>query len=65
MTVSLTVTVNICNEAVKRTDCLSAQPAFSVRREETYNLVLATVKDIVLKTHGERANLMWLVNDLV
>lgn len=65
ITASLTDTTNMCNEAVERADDVGAYLAASIRHEDAYRAELNAVKEELVKTHIERANLQWLVNDLV
>lgn len=65
MTASMTNTANKRDEIVKRADILSAQLAASVCLESTYKPVLIVVKEALVKTFVERANLQQLVNYLV
>lgn len=64
VTASFTSMANVRDGAAERADNLCAQLVASVRLKDVYNLELAQVKEGLIETRVERANLRWSVNDL-
>lgn len=65
MASSLTDTTKVRNEAIERSEDLTAQLAASVHREEAHKLDLTAMKEDLSITRVRRANLRWLVNKSV
>lgn len=65
VTVSQSDMANMRDEAVERAYHLSAQIAASIRLEDAYKSEQAAVKDVLVRTRVESANLCWSANDLV